>query len=393
MDVRDQSYKVDQAREQFKDAQKDLKSSYDKNVQQMKETFDSRIEKQANNYDKHKSKLEEDNKINNELYTDKTKTAIHKSQEEFKNKLRENTGRFEKERNDSKQEFNEKLTDLSSSFKKSLDENDRYQDQIKKSMTERYAGANKRYQEDFNDQINNMDSKFKSENIANRDADRKERMGLLKKSSEELEGIKANANDEKFKEVSRLRSDSENLRTTLSRENQLLKDRQEERVAELLKLKGRESDDGMKKFANLQDNIRQKNVDDQERQAVTHNKESKDLEHKFNEDIRNIQKIAAQKVRGGTSTDSLKDELIKTKMSYENRLSSARDEIAKNNKYNTEKEEIIDNGYRTKLREAKAMSVEKIAKNEVESNEILNKANNQNREKNTAIVEQYEIES
>jgi hypothetical protein len=393
MDVRDQAIKIDKARDQYREAQEELKGSYDKNLKQVKDTFEGKLEKQSKNYDIHKTKLEEDNQISNQVYSEKTRNAINSSQEDFKNKLRENGAKFEKERSSSKSELNEKLSNLSESFTKSFDENNRFQDQIKKSMGERYNSANKRYQSEFNDQISNMDAKFKSESSASRAAEQKDRLGLIQKNSEELENLRSNSNEQKFKEVSRLKNDSENLRTTMGRENQLLKDRQDERVAELFKLKGKESEDGMKVFQNLQKNIREKNLQSQEKQNTSHTKESKELETKFNEDVRNIQKIATQKIRGGTSADTIGDELKQTKMSYENRLQTARDELSRNSMHSIEKEESIDNTYREKLKEMKTAGVENVAKKDAEANDTLKKTVKDFRDKNTLMEDNFKTEN
>ena len=173
----------------------------------------------------------------------------------------------------------------------------------------------------------------------------------------------------------------------------MLKDRQEERVADLLKIKGKESDDGMKNFEDLQKDIRQKNLNDQEKQNIAHAKESKELEKKFNDDVKNIQKIAHQKIKGGTKADNLGDELKHTKSSYETRLQLAREEIAKNNKMNTEKEEVFDMTYRDKLKSMKASGVENMAKKEAEAGETLKKTISENREKNNAMVDRFKNEN
>ncbi len=393
MDVRDQSNAVAKAKDRYREAQEDLKASYDKNLDQMKQTFDAKAAKQSKNYDAHKTELEENNRVNNEIYTEKTKTAINKGQEEFKNRLRENTNRFEQERNGAKNELTEKLSSLSDSYKKSFDENNRYQEQIKKSMGERYTNANKRYQEDFNKQITDMTDKSARVNMENREEDRNERIALQGKHSNDLENMRSNASEQKYKEISRLKNDTENLRTTLSRDNQMLKDRQEERVADLFKMKGKETSDGQKNFENLTKELRNKNVNAQEKEALAHKKESKDLEAKFNEDVRNIQSVANQKIKGGTTADNLNDELKQTKTSYENRLQAARDEITRNNSLNSEKEEVIDSAYREKMKSMKLAGIEALNKKETEASDTLKKSVYDNREKNNALIDRYKAEN
>jgi hypothetical protein len=392
MEVRDQA-KLNQAREQYTDAQKELKGNYEKNLKQMQETFDNRVEKQSKNYAEHKAQLEENNQINNDFYTEKTRDAIERNQANFKNKIKENTEKFEEERNTTKNNINEKLAGISDSYKKSLDENNRYQDQIKKSLGERYTNANKHYQDDFNEQVNHMSTKVHDDNIASREANRKDRMALMDKHSQELEDLRSGSTEERFKEISRLKNDNENVRTTLTRDNQMLKDRQEERVNDLLKLKGKESADSMNKFANLQESIRQENILEQQKQEKANNKDRKDLEAKFNEDVRNIQSVAAQKIRGGTSADSVHDELKKTTNSYESRLQAAREEIARNNDSNTEKLGIVDTTYREKLKSMKEANIANLERKDSENNAVLSKTVAENREKNNSLVDRYKSEN
>lgn len=381
------------AKDRYREAQEELKSNYDRDLKNVKDNFDGKIEKQSKNYSEHKTKLEEENQINNEFYSDKTRSAINRGQEEFKTKLKENTSRFEKEKNSSKADFNDKLTDLSSAYKKSFDENNRYHDQVKKSLGDKYTTASKRSDTEFNKKIAGMSEKMTTENAKSRDNERTDRMALMAKNSEELDSLRVNATDSKFKEVSRLKQDSENLRTTLGRDNQMLRDRQEERVADLMKIKGKENDDGMKNFENLQQNIRQKNVSEQEKMNASHRAESKNLEKKFNEDVRNINNIANEKIKGGTSADTLVDELKQTKNSYENRLALAHEELNRNNQTNSEKEKLNDLMFRDKIKEMKTSQIENMSKKEAEANETLNKTVYENRENFNSLSERFKSDT
>ena len=392
MDVRDYSQKVDQARDRYREAQEDLRASYEKNLDDMKETFDTRSEKQARNFNEHKLKLEEQNLVNNDLYSQKTKEAITKKQNEFKERLKDNTVKFEQERNNTKLDFKDKLSNLSESYKKSTEENNRFNDQTKKIMGERYKAANERYKNEFNEQISNLEEKSKRLDTQGKDKDREERVALAKDYGDKLENVRLSNNEQKFKEVSRLRGDIENLRTTFDRERDMQTDRQEERIAEMLKNKTKESEDAHHNFSNLQDDIRQKNIATQEREALKHKQESKQLEEKFNEDLRNIQRVHTQKVKGGTQADTLSDELRQTKTSYENRLDTSRKELAHTRLANSEKENLIDKNYREKLKDMKADHVEKLEKKEQVATDTLKKTVYELRDKNNSIVDRYKGE-
>ena len=142
MDVKDYSQKLDQARDKYRMAEEDLRSSYDKSTKDTKETFDNKVSKQAHNYDTQKTKLEEQNLVNNELYSDKTKQAISERQVAFRNDIKKNSEKFDLDRNVMKSDFSDKLSNLSDSYNKSTEENNRFHDQAEKTMGERYSKAN-----------------------------------------------------------------------------------------------------------------------------------------------------------------------------------------------------------------------------------------------------------
>ena len=389
MDVKDSVA----ARDRYHEAQKELKSNYDRDLQSTKENFDAKTQKQSKNYSDHKTKLEEQNLVNNAFYSDKTKSAINSGQEDFKNKLKENSLKFENEKSSTKNDFNEKLSNLSGSYKKSFEENNRYHEQVNKSLGEKYNSAYKRSEAEFNNRIDDMSDKVGNDSVKSRENERQDRKNLMHKNSEELNSARMLASDSKFAEVSRLKLDNENLRTTLGRENLDLKDRQDERVADLMKLKNKESDDGMKNYEKLQQNIRQKSVSEQDKMNANHTKESKQLEKKFNEDVRNINSIAHQKIKGGTSADTLVDELKQTTNSYEKRLALAHEELNQNIQGNTEKEAANDLIFRDNIKQLKTSQIEKLSKHEVESNNNLNQKTYENREKFNSLSERFKADA
>src|SRR5687767_3687884 len=115
MDVKDYSQKLDHARDKYSSATDELRSSYNKNTEDMKETFDNKINKRSKNFDSQKAKLEEQNQINNELYSDKTKEAIAERQLAFRDEIKKNSEKFDVDRKVLKKDFNGKLSNLSDS--------------------------------------------------------------------------------------------------------------------------------------------------------------------------------------------------------------------------------------------------------------------------------------
>ncbi len=388
MDVKDYSVKADQVRTRYREAAEDLRESYDKNVDDIKSTYEHKTEKQSKNFRSQNLKLEEQNLVNNDLYSNKAKDVVEKNQNDFKDRLKDNVSKFEQERNSSKLEFKDKLSNLSESFKKSTEESNQLNDQTKRIMGERYSAANKRYKEDFSDQVTRLEDKSKSQNIENRNQSKVDRLVLAKNHSDNLESLRV-SNEKNFKEVSGQRGDMENLRTSFDRERGMLADQQDERVSRLVKTKAKESQESHNKFEVLQNDLRQKNLGDQERQSLLHKKESKDLSEKFNNDFRNIQSVTAQTVKGGTHTDSLSEELKQSKFSYENRLEKSRNDLNQTEVANTVKEESINKNYRETLKEMKSSSVQVGEKKEQAANENLKKSVYELKDKNNALIDRY----
>jgi hypothetical protein len=392
MDVKDYSQKLDQAREKYRTAQDDLRSSYDKTTSSMKENFDNKTIKQSKNYDAQKSKLEEQNLVNNELYSEKTKQTIADRQDAFRKDIKKNSEKFDIDRNVMKSEFSDKLSNLSDSYKKSTEENDRFHDQASKTMGERYLKANKNYKADFDGQVENLNTRVK-ENLAAEKIDaHKERQSKDKENQANLETLRSTGQEQKFKEVSRLKSENENLHISNTQERDLMQIQQEARISDILKLKNSESEEGQKNIASLQENIRHKNLMDEEKIKIAHQNESKELKKRFNEDLRNVQHLSDQKIKGGNEVTSLKDENKQLISSYENRLSSLKEDSKNIQDNNREKENVNDLNYRDKIRTIKQTNSEENDRHEVSLNSLHKKNFQELKDKNSSMIDRYKTE-
>lgn len=392
MDVKDYSQKLDQARDKYRTAQEDLRSSYNKNTENLKESNEFKINKLSKNYDAQKTKLEEQNLVNNQLYSDKTRDTIAENQERFKSDIKKNTEKFDSDRNGMKSEFQDKLSNLSESYKKSTTENDRFHNQAAKTMGERYSKANGDYKADFDKQIERLDGKAKEE-FSNIKADAKRESRIAASGyHDNLENLTATSQEQKFREVSRLRNDNENLRTNFEKEKIAMTEQKESRINDVLKLKAKESEDGQKNFSNLQSEIRKKSITEEDRVKTAHQAESKNLEKKFNEDLRNMQHLTNQKIRGGNEVSTLKDENKQLVSSYENRLIASRAEAQQNMAKTLEKEDANDLLNREKLKAVKNDKIEAVEKKETELNAQHKIKAQEARDKTNTLVDRYKNE-
>jgi hypothetical protein len=387
----DVNQKVDQARDKYRLAAEDLRSSYDKNTKDLKENFDNKTAKQSNSYDAQKTKLEEQNLVSNELYSDKTKKAISESQVAFRNDIKKNAEKFDNERNVLKAEFSDKLSNLSDSYQKSTAESNRFNSQITKTMGERYQKANLTSKADFDQQVEKLESKVKDSLGTQKLNAHKEMQTKEASNQSNLEDLRNSGQEQKFKEVSSLRNDNENLRTNFGHERESMREQQDARVADILNLKNKENEEGQKNFSNLQQNIREKNIAEELQTKNSHQNEAKDLEKKFKDDLRNVQQVANQKIRGGTEVSSLDNKQLIA--SYENRLQAAKLENRKDREEGIEKAKEIDLNSREKLKETKIANIDDNERREAALSG-QHKSNFQElKDKNNLVIDRYKADA
>jgi hypothetical protein len=393
MDVKDYSQQVDQARDKYRQAQEDLRTSYDKNTENIKSTADNKVSKLSKSYDNQKSKLEEQNLISNKMYSDKTKEVIADRAERFRNDIKKNTEKFDTDRNGMKSEFSDKLSNLSDSYKKSTDENNRFHDQAVKSMSDRFTKSTKNSTGAFEKQLEHLGNSTREELANEKEDAHKFQLDTDRANQENLESLRSNSQEQKFKEVSRLRNDNENLRTNFEQERGSLHEQQEARINDIMRVKKEESEDGQRNFTNLQQGIREKNLAAEEKVKQDHLAESKELKKSFNEDLRNMQHMTNQKIKGGNEVSTLKDENKNLITSYENRLQAARNDAKKDMNNSTEKEDKVDEVYREELKNLKAtVSEENDHKDSVVTAQT-NKTLQEIKDKNNSVIDRYKSEA
>jgi hypothetical protein len=389
MDVKDYSREVEQVRDKFRQAQDELRTTHDKDTANIKANADYRINKISKTFDDQKTKLEEQNHINNENYSAKVKQTVADKSERFRTEIKKNSEKFDGDRNQMKSEFQDKLSNLSTSYKKSTEENNRFHDQALKTTADRYNKANTNYKADFDNQITKLDKKNRDDFTGLREDMHQQNLDQEKGNQENLEKLRFDGNEAKFREVSRLRDDNENLRTTFEQERNSLRDQQEGRINDIMNITKAEREEGQRNFNNLQEDIRKKTHFSDQKLKNEHLAENKAMEKRFNEDLRNVQRMTNQKIKGGNEVTQLKDENKQLVEGQEERIGSLREEMRKNAQFSTEKEKAIDEGYREKLKTLKLSNVEALDKREQDILTQTNKTMRDIRDQNSNVIDRY----
>lgn len=393
MDVKDYTQKLDSARNRYRDAQTELKESYDKTIEDTKNNFDQKVKKQQQSYEGQRLKLQEQNAIEADRYSDITKKTISDNQEKFINDVKNIKANSAEERMRDRQVASEKLSNLSSSYDRSTKENQRLHDQAKKSMEERYNKNLKKMDGDFNQQVASLDSRSNAQNDKIRLDARKDREKLESGHQKELINLRSAEAEDRNRVLNRLKEDNEVQRAGFDSDLKNIQTQQNSRIKEMAQAKIDESERSQEQFSDLQESIKKKNAAEQAKMQKEHGLESKALEKKFNDDIRNIQSLSDQKVKGVDLMANAKKDKERVVEGFENRLLKMKDEMEQLNNQNVLKETKIDEGYREELKNQARAHIEQNEKKELESNKAYNQNLARIKERTDSSLEQLKKEN
>ncbi len=393
MDVRDYSQKLNQVKERYQDAAKDMRTSADRENENIQKTADHKIKKQAAVYDTEKKEMEESAQKNNDYYTEKTRDTIAKRQDDYRKQLSSKTSTFDQEKNDLKKQYREKLSDVTNTYQTSANENNRLHSQSKDSMNERFLKTTGELQEDYNSKVNKFSEHAKNEIQNEKEVDHEQRKELTANYKDEIGDLRSKSQEKNFKEVARLSDDNEKLRTSFEREKDNLKEQKEARINDILSMKNEEASVGQKHFEDLRKTISAKESLDQEKTRLQNQKDAKNLDHKYNEDLKAIQRLSNQKIKGSGEVEGLKEDNKRLKSVYENRISSLNKNITEDTVKMNEKENRNINDTRDKLAALKFSYNEDREKIDRERDHETKKTIQKLTEKNTAAIDRYKDES
>ncbi len=371
MEVRDYSQKLENVRSKFKDAQADLRESYDKNIEDLKKTFDYKTNKQQKVYSEQKTALEEGNSKTADKYNEITKKTIADNQEKFLSDIKNFKNSSLIERNLDRQVSQEKLNYLKDAYDKSVGQNEKLHSEALRSMEERYGRSMASSNQVFNEQVKNVEDRSKDQFDKSMIERRAERDDILATKNQEINDLRESSTSDKNRMINSLREGNENQRQGFESDLKNLTQQQDTRLREINDAKQAEYLRGQQNFVALQDSLKKRNSYEQEKIQREQVRENKETEKKFNDDLRNIQRLSDQKLAStglGTKNGTEKDKVVN---SYEEKLRRVNQEMRSNELSQKEKENQLEDSYRDKFKELKQTKSDAISKNELESKKYL----------------------
>jgi hypothetical protein len=344
MDVKDYTQQASKVKERYQDAAKDLRASFEKENDSLKETSEAKSKKQAAGYERDKLKMEDEARVNNEMYTDKTREAIERRQADYRDRMNTTTSKFDQEKNDMRQKYLDKLNDVTSTYQTSATENSQLHDQSKKFMNDRFQKTTGELQDDYNSKISKFSTNAQSAIRNEKSLDHEKRQDLVTNYKSDLDTLRSKSAEKNFKEVTRLTDDNEKLRTSFTKTTDEANEQKEARINDILKLKKVESKDSQEHFQELRDKIADKEQNDQEVARTARVKDSKEFEQKYNEELKSIKRLANQKISSNGETEGLKADNKRMRTVYENRIQNLGKNIQDDAQRMSEKENqnIVD---------------------------------------------------
>lgn len=373
MDVKDYSQGLAEARARYRDAQNELKESYDKNTDDLKNTYENKLKKQRDSYDVQKTSMAEQNSINEDRYNETTKKVIKESQNQFLDKLKDNRSTLEEERARDRQTASEKLSHLRNEYERSTLENGRLHDVAMKNLKERYGKNLESSEKVFNNQIKNVDERSREQFDKNRLESRKNLEQLGRTKDSEINNLRAAGVEDRSKLLNRLKEDNESQRTSFESDLKNLQNQQESRVSDLMASKIEEGERNQENFSNLQAQIKKRNAYDQEKIQKEHIADAKVREKRFNDDLKNVQRLADQKINGKSGgVYGGKSEQDRISQSYEDKLFRLKEEMKNQGEQSVVKEQKVDSEYREKMSLMKEQNVARFEDHDKRMNKDFN---------------------
>lgn len=357
MDVKDYTQGLNDARAKYRTAQDELRSNYEKNTEDVKNNYENKLKKQRASFDGERATLSEQNAINENRYNDITKKTIQETQNEYLESIKENRSSLEEQRARDRQTASERLSHLRNEYERSTLENSRLHDVAMKNVKERYDKNLNQTEKGFNQQIKNLDERSRVQSDKNVLDSRKNLENLSRKKDSEINELRASGVEDRSKILNRLKEDNEAQKTSFDSDIKNMQTQQEGRIKDLVASKIEENERNQENFSSLQTQIKKRNAYDQEKIHKEHAKDAKVREKQFNDDLRNVQRVANQKINSGSGVYAGKSNQDKIIQNYEEKLSRLKENMKEEREFSTLKENKISSDYREEMRVVKDKNI------------------------------------
>ncbi len=393
MDVNDYSQRYDSLRSRFRDNQNDLKSSYDKNLQDQKNVFEQKIQKQKENFNRQNQELKDQNTINADRYNDLTKSTIEDQQKSFLEEVKDLAKTHAKDREGDLLKSSEKFGQLRNAYDKTTQDNEQIHKEAQKNLNQRFEKTIHKDRERSEKEVQNMAMRNEEGNKKLILDNRKDRDQLVQQQEKDLNSLRSSANSDRSMLIGKLKEDAENQKVSFDTDLKNLKLQHNSRVKDIIGSKNIENKNVQDNFLKLQDQLVKKNANEEMLSRNEHLKERKDLESRFNEEIRNIQRLSEQKVRAndnGGFNNKMRDEKLSA---MEKRATDLNLELKNQSEHFSKKEGEIDLEFRGRLKDLKQSQQNKLEENDIAANKYLNETISRIKSKNDEKITEVKSEA
>jgi len=347
MEVNDYAKDLSKARENYSEAAKEQRESYQKDLKGLEETHELKENKQVTAFEKDRAQIERNTIKTKDSFDDKTVEAIDRRTKDFNRRLLDDREGFNKERVETKRDFNNRLNEISDSYKGIQQEREIANEDKQGYDKKHYAKSINGLVETQNDSVNNL-KKMNDESMV--------------KSQKDFEGER-----DKFQlEQKRMTNEARGEGDSYSGRMRELRDN----------------------FKHAQTETKKSYGDDLKQQNETHKYQKNKQANTYMGDVQKLEgDFAYAQERNDTK---MKDAIDTSKYRFMNRMADEKmqsaEEKRKVNREATDKIEDIKNSYQTSNNELKRETERSIRANRDRSSDQIKKLNKENNETNENTV-------
>lgn len=342
MDVLNYSNRLSDHKQNYWDMAKELRDNYEKDLQNIERTHEYKQQKNKENISAIKDRYDKDMKRNMADVNDRTQKAIRKKNHELKMRLGDEQKTFDSERQRIQKKFDNRLRELASSYDKAKQTKDLQHEHELHNTKRRFNNRIVSNRDEYEGQIKDMsDSAYK--NLKKYQEDHlAEKREMIQGHTDEKHKLMAGEVSVQNNIKGKFQNQVDQLRKNHDNEVGMLKNHHaglQEAATEKHQL---EKDDMESNFENITNRVQRRNVKEQQKLSKQNSELAKNLNERFQKDVKVIQRKANALAHNGDLTNQQHQEVMQER--FDSRLQQLKDSMeAQTNQHQFDKNNIQDN--------------------------------------------------
>lgn len=339
MEINDYSKRLAESRDNYMNSKNELRENYRKDVERLEDLHDKKTDNQQKNYIAKKMEIEDRVEDNLKRYDKSLKDELKTRTDRYNKNMSDEKEKFALDRKNQMTEYNTKLDAIKKSFDTAAIEKDKLHKLFKENTEERYEEGLTAREKDFNTKVSDVTKQATKSMNESRDQANFEKKRLLSRHSSEKQQLVQDANIARNKANSAHQLQIETLRSAQDQELRQSNNHHMNRMENMLANKNNEQEVMRKNFADLTQNIQERNTSALSSLNRENQAEKRLLEKDFANDRISLERQTNKLLNEGAG-NKVESGLERQAEAYDNRIKTLRDEMQQlnyNNQFNNER--------------------------------------------------------